>query len=165
MNSQNTKAIGGSNCHAGGASTFQPNQQTVHTRTVRKNPHRANTDCDTECQPIQRCDCVEDLFVLIDKGFRHLMTASTEWRLQQRRRRCAAQRQKLPGSTTSDYLGSQGPNNSSNCLPGSGDQHERAKRGMLSLVSQSVSKNPRPRQSPHTCFPQATEIPPRLVRA
>jgi hypothetical protein len=38
MNSQNTKAIGGSNCNAGGASTFQPSQHTVHPKMARKNP-------------------------------------------------------------------------------------------------------------------------------
>jgi len=37
MNNQNTKAIGGSNCHAAGANRFQPNQQTVYPRIHRKN--------------------------------------------------------------------------------------------------------------------------------
>src|ERR1700736_1599987 len=38
MNSQNTKAIGGSNCSAPGASRFQPSQITVQVRTIRKKP-------------------------------------------------------------------------------------------------------------------------------
>src|ERR1039458_6509207 len=38
MNSQNTKAIGGSNCRSFGASRFHPNQMTVQIKTIRKKP-------------------------------------------------------------------------------------------------------------------------------
>src|SRR5674476_1130671 len=38
MNSQNTKAIGGSNCRSFGASRFHPNQRTVQIKTIRKKP-------------------------------------------------------------------------------------------------------------------------------
>src|ERR1019366_7850954 len=38
MNSQNTKAIGGSNCNAGGASRFQLSHSNVHAAITRKNP-------------------------------------------------------------------------------------------------------------------------------
>ena len=38
INSQNTKAIGGSNCSRPGANIFQPNQIAVHAKTIKKNP-------------------------------------------------------------------------------------------------------------------------------
>jgi hypothetical protein len=38
INSQNTNAIGGSNCHYGVARKFQPNQQTVHPKMTKMNP-------------------------------------------------------------------------------------------------------------------------------
>src|SRR5471032_234480 len=38
MNSQNTKAIGGSNCRSFGVSRFHPNQRTVQIKTIRKKP-------------------------------------------------------------------------------------------------------------------------------
>src|SRR5450830_1150639 len=38
MNSQNTKAIGGSNCRLFGASRFHPNQMIVQIKTIRKKP-------------------------------------------------------------------------------------------------------------------------------
>src|SRR5664279_138953 len=38
MNSQNTKAIGGSNCKSFGASRFHPNQMIVQIKTTRKKP-------------------------------------------------------------------------------------------------------------------------------
>src|SRR5271170_7046231 len=78
MNSQNTKAIGGSNCHAGGASTFQPNQQTVHPKMVRKNPIEPTR---TVIQSASRSSGVIVLrasLCSLRKGFRRLMTASTD---------------------------------------------------------------------------------------
>src|ERR1700689_1712672 len=38
MNSQNTNAIGGSNCKLRGTSRFHANHRTVQVRTIRKNP-------------------------------------------------------------------------------------------------------------------------------
>src|SRR5450631_2875741 len=38
MNSQNTKAIGGSNCRSFGIRRFHPNQRTVQLKTIRKKP-------------------------------------------------------------------------------------------------------------------------------
>src|ERR1700687_751580 len=38
MNSQNTKAIGGSNCRLLGASRFHPNHRTVQITIIRKKP-------------------------------------------------------------------------------------------------------------------------------
>ena len=38
INSQNTKAIGGSNCNRSGANMFQLNQIAVHAKTIKKNP-------------------------------------------------------------------------------------------------------------------------------
>jgi hypothetical protein len=38
INSQNTNAIGGSNCSFWGASRFQPNHKTIQTKIARKNP-------------------------------------------------------------------------------------------------------------------------------
>jgi hypothetical protein len=38
MNSQNTKAIGGSNCKEAGANMFQVSQIAVHPKTIKKNP-------------------------------------------------------------------------------------------------------------------------------
>src|ERR1017187_9441524 len=38
MSSQNTKAIGGSNCRSFGASRFHPIQMTVQIKTIRKKP-------------------------------------------------------------------------------------------------------------------------------
>ena len=38
INSQNTKAVGGSNCNDAGANMFQVNQIAVHPKTIKKNP-------------------------------------------------------------------------------------------------------------------------------
>ena len=78
MNSQNTKAIGGSNCHAGGASTFQPNQQTVHPKTVRKNPIEPTRIVIQSASRSSGVIASRTSLCSLRKGFRRLMTASTD---------------------------------------------------------------------------------------
>src|SRR5277367_1960806 len=78
MNSQNTKAIGGSNCHAGGASTFQPNQQTVHPKMARKNPIEPTRIVIQSASRSSGVIVLRTTLCSLRKGFRRLMTDSTD---------------------------------------------------------------------------------------
>src|SRR5271169_6454408 len=78
MNNQNTKAIGGSNCHAGGASTFQPNQQTVHPKMARKKPIEPTRIVIPSASRSSGVIVLRASLCSLRKGFRRLMTASTD---------------------------------------------------------------------------------------
>src|SRR5271157_1510608 len=78
MNSQNTKAIGGSNCHAGGASTFQPNQMTVQPKMARKNPIEPTRTVIQSANRSSGLNVWRTSLCTLRKGRRRLMTSSTD---------------------------------------------------------------------------------------
>src|SRR5271169_496023 len=78
MNNQNTKAIGGSNCHTGGASTFQPNQQIVHPKMDRKNPIEPTRIVIQSASRSSGVIVSRTSLCSLRKGFRRLITASTD---------------------------------------------------------------------------------------
>jgi hypothetical protein len=80
INSQNTNAIGGSNCHTGGASTFQPNQKTVQPKMIKKNPIEPTRTVIQSANRSSGLKVWRTLSCTLRKGRRCLITSSTESR-------------------------------------------------------------------------------------
>ena len=78
MNSQNTKAIGGSNCSFPGASRFHPNQNTVQTKTIRKKPMVPTRLVIEQASPSSALNFSEASLLTFRIGFRCSLNSSSE---------------------------------------------------------------------------------------
>src|SRR5664279_1097746 len=78
MNSQNTKAIGGSNCRSFGVSRFHPNQRTVQIRTIRKKPMVPTRLVIEQASLSSALNFSEASLLTFRSGFRCFLNSSSE---------------------------------------------------------------------------------------
>src|SRR5476651_62047 len=78
MNSQNTKAIGGSNCRSFGESRFHPNQMIVQIKTIRKKPMVPTRLVIEQASLSSALNFSEASLLTFRSGFRCFLNSSSE---------------------------------------------------------------------------------------